>query len=54
MTVHEYFAESGKSLKDPSALRSAMGYLRGGFQVLALTPTEISDAVERLKKSGTL
>ncbi len=54
IAVNEYFAESGKSFKDPSALRSAMGYLRGGFQALSLTSEEINDAIERLKKSGTL
>lgn len=54
MAVREYFAESGKALKDPSALRSAMGYLRGGFGALELTEAEVCDAVERPKKSGTL
>lgn len=54
MAVREYFAESGKSLKDPSAPRSAVGYLRGGFEALKLTGAEVRDAIERLKKSGTL
>ena len=54
IAVREYFAESGKALKDPSAPRSAVGYLRGGFDALKLTRGEISDAIDRLKKSGTL
>jgi len=54
IAVREYFAESGKPLKDPSAPRSAVGYLRGGFDALKLTREEISDAIDRLKKSGTL
>lgn len=54
MAVREYFGESGKSLRDPSFVRSAVGYLRGGFEALALDASEIADAAERLKKSGTL
>ncbi|WIB13311.1 hypothetical protein [Curtobacterium sp. MCPF17_052] len=54
MAVHEYFSESGKSLRDPSAARSVKGYLRGGFDALKLTDDEVQAGIERLKKSGTL
>ncbi|BDZ48612.1 hypothetical protein GCM10025867_08530 [Frondihabitans sucicola] len=54
MAVNEYFAESGKSVKDPSARRSVIGYLRGGFGALNLSAAEIQAGIERKKKSGML
>lgn len=53
MATREYFEESGKSPRDPSALRSLRGYLRGGYTPLTLSDHELGAAIER-KKSGTL
>ena len=54
MAVAEYLAVSSKRPKDPSFVRSVMGYLRGGFTALKLTEEEVSDAVGRVKKSEVL
>ncbi|MDC7804905.1 hypothetical protein PP359_13345 [Sphingomonas sp. BLCC-B65] len=47
IAAEEYFAESGKSLKYPTAVRSLRGYARPTFGVLKLTDDELSAAIER-------
>lgn len=54
IATREYLVESGKSPRDPTALRSLRGYLRGGFGALELTDEELTNALDRSKKSGTL
>lgn len=54
IAVNEYFSESNKTPKDPSFIKSAMGYLKGGFVPLKLTKDEIAAATERLKKGEVL
>lgn len=49
MAAQEYFEESSKSLKDPTALRSLRGYIRGGFEALKLTDAELVAAIDRRK-----
>jgi len=49
MAADEYFEESSKSVKDPTALRSLRGYVRGCFDALALSDVELQAAIDRRK-----
>lgn len=49
MAATEYFQLGSKNPKDPAALRSLRGYLRGGFGALKLTDSELKAAIDRKK-----
>lgn len=47
IAAEEYFSESGKSLKDPTAVRSLRGYARPSFGALGFSDLELAEAIER-------
>lgn len=48
IAVSDYFANHKKSPRDPTAVRSVRGYIRGLYDALALTNVELSAAIQRI------
>lgn len=48
IAVSDYFANHKRSPRDPTAVRSVRGYIRGLYDALALTNVELSAAIQRI------